>query len=298
MTAQTVLEGETSAPQRRSLFSLIGARRSTTLPRGLVLPVLLFLLAFFVLPLVDNVVRSVDPARGFSDYVKLFTDAYYLKAIGTTVALSLGVTALCLLAGYPVAYVLVRHAGRLGGLLIFIIIAPLLTSIIMRTFGWLVLLSRQGLVNKALLELGIIDVPIRMSTGIVPTVVALVHLMIPFMVLSIASVLQSINPRLEESARILGAGRVRTFLAITLPLSLDGIATGTILVFMLVNGSFVTLLMLGGGAMQTLPLLIYQQFNITRDFAFGAALSNVLIVIAVVCLYLQLTLIKRRGVDA
>ena len=116
------------------------------------------------------------------------------------------------------------------------------------------------------------------------------------MVLSIASVLQGIDRRLEESARILGAGKLQTFLRVTLPLSIDGVGTGAILVFMLANGSFVTLLLLGGGTLQTLPLLIYQQFNTTRDFPFAATMSNALLVLAVCCLYAQLRLIRRRGV--
>ena len=223
------------APAQRKA-GLFGAGHSASLPWGLVLPALIFLGIFFVAPLIENVFRSVDPARGSADYVKIFTDSFYLGVVWNTLWLSAVVTALCVVVGYPVAYLLVRHAGRWSGLLVFVIVAPLLTSIIMRSFGWLVLLSRQGLVNRLLLDMGIIDAPLRMSNGV-------------------------------------------------------------ILVFMMASGSFVTLLILGGGAIQTLPLLIYQQFNVTRDFAFGAALSNVLLVLAVLCLYLQLTYIKRRGAD-
>jgi putative spermidine/putrescine transport system permease protein len=125
-------------------------------------------------------------------------------------------------------------------------------------------------------------------------VAALVHVLVPFMVLSIASVLQGIDRRLEESAEILGASGWRAFLEITLPLSMDGIGTGSILVFMVANGSFVTLLMLGGG-LQTLPLLIYQQFNTTRDFGMVGTLSSLLLVIALICLWLQLRLVRRQG---
>jgi putative spermidine/putrescine transport system permease protein len=118
------------------------------------------------------------------------------------------------------------------------------------------------------------------------------------MVLSIASVLQGIDIRLEESARILGASRLQAFLRVTLPLSLDGIGTGAIVVFMVANGSFVTLLLLGGNSLLTLPLLIYQQFNTTRDFGLASAMGNLLLVAAVGCLYLQLRLIKRRGIKS
>lgn len=126
--------------------------------------------------------------------------------------------------------------------------------------------------------------------------VALVHVLVPFMVLSIAAVLQTVNPRLEEAARLLGAGKTATFTRVTLPLSLDGIGTGSILCFMLASGSFVTLLLLGSGSVRTLPLLIYQQFNTTRDIGLASAMSNVMLVIALACLFIQLRYIRRRGV--
>ena len=215
--------------------------------------------------------------------------------IATTFGLSLGVTLICLVAGYPVAYYLVRGSGRGSGLIVFLLITPLLTPIIMRSFGWEVILSRAGLVNSVLRSLGWIGRPLMLLNGPVAGVVGLVHVQIPFMVLSIAAVLQSINPGLEDSARVLGAGRWSTFFHVTFPLSLDGVATGAILVFMLTNGSFVTLLLLGGGSLQTLPLLVFQQFNTTQDTTMAAAMSNLLLVIALICLFLQLRLIRRRG---
>ena len=215
--------------------------------------------------------------------------------IATTFGLSLGVTLICLVAGYPVPYYLVRGSGRGSGLIVFLLITPLLTPIIMRSFGWEVILSRAGLVNSVLRSLGWIGRPLMLLNGPVAGVVGLVHVQIPFMVLSIAAVLQSINPGLEDSARVLGAGRWSTFFHVTFPLSLDGVATGAILVFMLTNGSFVTLLLLGGGSLQTLPLLVFQQFNTTQDTTMAAAMSNLLLVIALICLFLQLRLIRRRG---
>jgi putative spermidine/putrescine transport system permease protein len=268
---------------------------------ALLLPAMLFLAGFFVMPLANTVASSItakDGALTLALYQRLLFDPFYLGVIGETLALSLGVTLICILLGYPIAYYLVRHGGRWSGAIIFALIGPLLTSIIMRTFGWQVLFARRGLVNAVLVDwLGILGAPLRVmgSTGLV--VAALVHVLVPFMVLSIASVLQGIDRRLEESARILGAGRWRAFCEIVLPLSLDGIGTGSILVFMIANGSFVTLLLLGGG-LQTLPLLIYQQFNTTRDFAMVGAMSTVLLAIALVCLYLQLRLVRRKGAPA
>jgi putative spermidine/putrescine transport system permease protein len=261
-----------------------------------------FLVFFFVVPIVNNVLNTDNLATLAEQrtaafyYNKLFTDPYYLNIIWVTIALSVGVTLICVVVGYPVALFLVRHAGRWSGLVIFLLIAPLLTSIIMRTFGWRVIFARRGMLNDFLLNIDLIERPISFLQGPSSVVVGLVHVLIPFMVLSIASVLRSIDPSLEESARILGASRIKTFFKVTFPLSLDGIGTGFIIVFLLANGSFVTLLLLGGGELRTLPLLIYQQFTISRDFQFAAAMSNVLLAIAVGCLYLQLRLIRRKGV--
>ncbi|WP_018897714.1 ABC transporter permease [Rhizobium sp. 2MFCol3.1] len=278
------------APTRRSSRLLM--------PHLMALPAVLFLVVFFVLPLIDNGMRSIvadDGSFTLSRYVSLLTDGFYLGIIGQTVLLSAGVTVISILIGYPVAYFLVRKAGRYAGLIIFLLIAPLLTSIIMRTFGWQVLFARRGLVNNLLVDqLGILSAPLRLTNSPEIAIAALVHVLVPFMVLSIATVLQGIDTRLEESAKILGANRLRTFFEVTLPLSLDGIGTGAILVFMIANGSFVTLVLLGGG-LQTLPLMIYQQFNTTRDFGMASAMSTILLVIAVLCLFLQLRLVRRKG---
>ncbi|WP_118134640.1 ABC transporter permease [Oceanicella sp. SM1341] len=272
--------------------------RTALRPWMLVLPALLFLAGFFVAPLIDNGARSFLGEEGgftLARYWQLLSDRFYLGVIFETVALSAGVTLISALIGYPVAYFLVRKAGKWSGLVIFLLIAPLLTSIIMRTFGWQVLFARRGLVNNLLVDqIGLLDRPLRLLNTPEIAIAALVHVLVPFMVLSIASVLQGVDRRLEESAQMLGAGRVRTFFEVTLPLSLDGVGTGAILVFMIANGSFVTLVLLGGG-LQTLPLLIYQQFNTTRDFGMASAMSTILLVIALVCLWLQLRLVRRQG---
>jgi len=266
------------------------------------LPAVLFLAMFFVLPLVHNFLRGFGgEAVGQSPwfyYAKLFTDIYYLGILGETLRVSLVVTVACLVLGYPVAYFMVRHAGKWNALILFCLITPLLTSVIMRTFGWQVLLSRTGLLSQWLLSLGLIDRPVDLARQPIAVYIGLVHVLIPFMVLSIAAVLRGIDERLEESARALGATKLGAFLRITLPLSLDGVATGCILVFVLTNGSFVTMLLLGGGRVVTLPLLIYQQFNLTQDTLFASAMGNVLLVAALICLVLQVRFIRRKGVKA
>jgi len=262
-------------------------------------PALAFLALFFVAPLGGNLLRSLTEGQAQDDaafyYAKLLTDEYYLSVMWETIRVSLITTLICLAVGYPVALFLVRHAGRWHGVLLFLLVAPLLTSIIMRTFGWRVLLARRGLLSNTLLDLGLIARPLDLLNDPVSVFVGLVHVLVPFMVLSIAAVLQGIDRRLEESARVLGASRLRAFLSVTLPLSVEGMATGAILVFMLTNGSFVTMLLLGGGKVVTMPLLIYQQFTMTQDLAFASAMGNVLLLAALACLALQVGMLRRRG---
>ena len=286
---------------RRSALNWLGVTATgPAVPLIWAAPAVLFMLAFALIPLIDNMIRSVGPAGSLSlaPYQRLFFDSFYLGVLATTLGFSFLVTLVCLLVGYPVAYFMVRHANRLYGVCIFFLVAPLLTSIIMRTFGWRVLLARRGFLNATLMDLGLTTQPLDLLNGPVVALLATVQVLTPFMVLAIASSLQGVDRRIEESARLLGAGRAATFFRITLPLTLDGIGTGFILVFMLANGSFVTLLLLAGGSVQTLPLLIYQQINTTRDFALASAMSNVLLVSAVICLVIQARLLRRRGVKA
>jgi putative spermidine/putrescine transport system permease protein len=288
-----------------AMSAQVRARPGVLPARGLlpIVPAVAFLLFFFVVPLVENGAHSVwlpSPGGGrFSAeyYLKLFSDSYYLTVIGQTILLSFIVTAICAILGYPVAYFMVRHAGRWNGLIIFLLVAPLLTSIIMRTFGWSVILARNGVLNATLLSLGIIERPLRLLQGPSSVIIGLVHVLVPFMVISIAAVLKGVDRQLEEAAQLLGAGRFRTFREVTLPLSLDGVATGSIIVFMLANGSFLTMLLLGGGSVVTLPLLIYQQFLLVQNLGFAAAMGNVLLALAVLSLFLQLRLIRRQGVQ-
>lgn len=259
------------------------------------LPALIFLTVFFLFPLAANVLRSFPEDDPLGFYRALFTDPFYLGVVWQTVKVSAITTLVCLVMGYPVSFFMVRYAGRWNALIVFLLIAPLLTSIIMRTFGWTVLFARRGLVNSVLLDLGLLEKPVNMVNSELMVYVGLIHVLAPFMVLSITSVLQGVNRNLEESAQILGASRLRTFLTITLPLSVDGIATGCILVFVLTNGSFLTMLLLGGGKVTTLSLLIFQQFTLTQNIGFAAAMGNVLLLFALIGMFIQLKYLRRKG---
>ncbi len=261
-------------------------------------PVLAFLAAFFVLPLALNIFRT-QYGLSFTgvgqNYVRLLSDPYYAGVLVETLKVSIIATLASLLVGYPVAFFMVRFAGRWSGVVVFFVIAPLLTSIIMRTFGWRVLLARRGLFNTVLGSLGLLQHPQNLADDSIAVYIGLVHVLVPFMVLSISAVLQGVDVRLEESARVLGAGRFRTFLHVTLPLSAEGIATGCLLTFVVTNGSFLTMLLLGGGKITTIALLIYQQFSTTQDVGFAAAMGNVLLLVAAICFAAQYRALSRRA---
>ncbi|MGD9866351.1 MAG: ABC transporter permease, partial [Pseudodonghicola sp.] len=210
-------------------------------------PAVLFLIVFFVLPLIANAWWSTGTeARGqrgvWENYTVLVTDPFYFSVLRETIFLAVVVTLACVVLGYPLAYFMVRKAGRWKGLILFALIAPLLTSVVMRAFGWRVIFAKRGLMNTVLLDLGILDRPINLFNHPVSVYVALIHILLPFMVLSISSVLQGIPRSLEEAARFLGASKLRAFFTVTLPLSIEGILSGSFLVFVLTNGNFVAAL--------------------------------------------------------
>jgi putative spermidine/putrescine transport system permease protein len=174
-----------------------------------------------------------------------------------------------------------RMRSRLGhALLLMAVIAPMLTGIVVRTFAWMTLLADRGVINTTLTWLGFIEKPLPLMYGEFGVVIGLVHIYVPFMVLTLVGVIGRIDPALEEAARNLGAGRPRTFLEVTLPLSLPGILAGSLLVFALAISAYVTPVLLGGGNVLTLPMLIYQQVSASFNLGFAGALGVVLLAVS------------------
>lgn len=261
----------------------------------LAMPAFLFLAVFFVGPLVVNLGESFrlpDGSVGFGQYARALGDSYYLGVLLNTILLGVGVTAVCLLLGYPLAVAIAQSSGPLKSVLIFLVVTPLLINVVVRTFGWMVILGRSGFLNYALRSLGLDT--INISGGWPGIGIAMVHVLMPFMVLSIASALEGIDGMLEEAAMTLGATPSRTFLHVVLPLSMEGVVTGTLLVFALCMGSFVTVMLMGSNATMVLPLLVYQQLNLASDWPFAAALGTILVVVVVAATVLQLSLTRRR----
>jgi len=267
------------------------------------IPLLVLLLAFFVLPFGVMLYQSFflsllqSPAGSsptLANYAKAFGDFFYLRVLLQTLALGAAVTGLALVLGYPVAYVLARTRTRWRQLLIFLVISPLVVSIVIRSYGWMVLLGRVGTVNTVLQALGLVEKPLPLMYNWFGVVVALTHVLLPFMILTLTSVIEGIPESLEDTAAVLGAGWWQRFCHVVFPLSMEGVGAGITLVFMLTIGSFVSVLLLGGSDTLVLPLLIYQQVILLNN-NFAAALGMSLLAISVVLLYAQARVFRVRG---
>jgi len=266
---------------------------ATTRPNGLalfILPSALLFALFFFLPiglmalmsvLTGNPVVMPKVAFTTRHYARMIDDPFYLEVIWTTIRIGLVTTLVALAIGYPLAHWMARIKSRTGhALLLMAVLAPMLTGIVVRTFAWMTLLSDKGVVNQTLMSLGVIGQPLKLMYTETGIVVGLVHIYVPFMVLTLTGVIGRIDERLEQAAENLGASPLRAFLEVTLPLSLPGILAGSLLVFALAISAYVTPILLGGFQIMTLPILIYQQISANFNVGFAAALGIVLLMLS------------------
>lgn len=234
-----------------------------------------------------------DGPHTLANFRRIVSDPYLLSATLTTISLAGTVTLACLIFGYPLAAFLARSNSALKSVLYFSLVAPLLVSIVLRTIGWTILLGNVGLVNNILLAFGLIDSPLRLLGNFWSVTLAMTHVLLPFMVLSVSAVLAKLDPSIEEAAKMLGAGRFQVFLNVTFPLSLSGVAVGSVIVFCLTLGSYVTPAWLGRGQVQVLPITVYQQMVIYIDWPNGTAAALLLAGIALLASLVASTWLKR-----
>lgn len=256
----------------------------------LLLPAFLLLAAFFVAPLISVVILSIVPTRstdvaGIEAYLRIFTDTFYLRVLAVTLLFGAGISILAVVIGYPIAALMTRAGPRERAAIAFMVVAPLLISMVVRAYGWQLVLGNRGLINSVVMSLGFRPLPLIYNWFSLS--VSTLHVLLPFAVLSIAGVLGRLDRSVEESAATLGAAPWRVFVLITLPRVKNGIATAAILVFLLALGTFVTVLMLGGPRTQVASLLLYQQVTITFDHSFASALAVSLMLVTVAILLLQ-----------
>lgn len=286
---------DTGSPVAGSGFDLQApapSRRRLAIPRFgwgiLVLPAIILLALVFLLPLLHLALMSlhrrigmglVDPAWTTVNYVAFLTDRFYLGIVLETVGLGLVVLAVSIVIAYPVAYVLARSRSRWRGTLIFAVMSPLLISVVIRNLGWLPVLSDGGLANWLLLKTGIVSHPLRLISSYTGVVIGLVHALSPFMILSLMTVIQRIEPEIEEAALSLGAGPIETFWRVVLPLSRPGLLGGSLLVFTVVLSAFTTPAMMGGNHVLVMATYIAQQIRGSLNYPAGATAAVVLLVL-------------------
>ena len=255
---------------------------------GLLAPAVIVLVLVFVLPSIDlfrlslgwmDAQRSIHSDVSLSNYWEFARNPYYHRMVWGSLKLTVWVACLCLLLGYPATHYMIHIESAIYRTVLYaIVVSPLLISVIVRTYGWVVLLANNGVVNGTLHTFGLIDKPVRMLGTFGSVVIATVHVLLPFMMLPIASALQGLDPALERAAQSLGANPLQTFWRVTLPLSMPGVLAGTSLVIALTLGIFITPLLVAGPLQPLFAIGIYYVTLSQLNFPLGAALSFILLV--------------------
>jgi putative spermidine/putrescine transport system permease protein len=279
--------------------------RATWVGIGLILPAALYLLVFLLLPagrlIADGfMTQGSDGSLGapytIEHYRHFFGTALYAHVLLVTLRISLVTAALAAVLGYPVALVMARSTPAISRAVTLVTIAPLIVSVVVRTYGWQLILGNgpAGILNWVLMSAGLIQTPLRLLYTETAVVIGSLHVFLPMMVLPLSSALGRIDPHLEEAARTLGMPSWQVFRRVTFPLSLPGLAVGFTLVFSLTAGSFVTPAILGGTNAQMLGNLIDQQITAVYDWPFGATIATVLVAIVVGVNMLSMRVLEGR----
>ena len=255
----------------------------------------LWLLVFFLVPILIMLVYSVMPRgiyggveRGFTlEHYRRFFDPLYLDILQRTFVWSIACTVICLLLGYPVAYV-IALGGRWKNLLLFLVVLPFWTSFLVRTFAMIFLMRDTGLINAWLLKLGLVQDPITMLYTPFAVMAGLVYGFLPFMILPIYASLEKLDLSLLEAAEVLGARPAARFRRVTLPLSMPGVVAGCLLVFIPALGSFLTSDLLGGAKQLMIGNLVQNQFSAARNWPFGSAASFIVMALVLVAVLFYL----------
>jgi mannopine transport system permease protein len=253
----------------------------------MIAPILIVLLAAFYLPVFQLLATSFGwPRFSLQNYQRLYNDSLYALVLLRTVRISALVTLFCLLIGYPVAWLLARVNGWKASVLAGLILLPLWTSVLVRTYAWTVLLQRTGLLNSLLLWSGLTAQPLQLLYTEGAVIAAMVHVLLPFMILPLWSALRQISRAYERAARVLGCSGARILVSVTIPLSTGGIWTGCLFVFLLSLGFFVTPALIGGPRQMMIATLISQQALDLLDWPFVSAIGVVMIALVLIGLSL------------
>jgi ABC-type spermidine/putrescine transport system permease subunit I len=285
-----------TSPISNARLSRAAARRDRLLA-ALGVPAFAMLALLFAYPVLRLMSLSVE-GGSLEWYEKALGGRLYLEVYFITVRVAVIVTMITLLLSYPIAYFLATTTRLAAALGFALVILPLWTSILVRTYAWMVLLGRNGIINKSLLAVGFIEEPLALLHNELGVVIGMVHVLMPYMVLPIYAAMRRVDPDLIQAAEGLGAGSVRIFGRIFLPLSAQGIYAGSILVFVLSLGFFITPALLGGGRVIMIAVLIEQQVREVLNWPFAGALSTVLLAATIATYGLAQRAISERASGA
>lgn len=270
----------TAGTQPRNEAKLIGqARREQARLMVLSAPAFILIAALVLAPMGWLFWLSIHGSDGFTldNYMRLLQPSYKLTLI-TTFELAFLVTGVCVLLGYPLAYIGSQLGPRMSKLLMLCVLFPFWTSLLVRTYAWLVLLQREGVINNWLIDAGLIDTPLKLVHNFTGTTIGMVHIMLPFLVLPLYASMKTVDLDLMKAAANLGASPVRAFWQIYVPLTMSGLGAGVILVFVLSLGFYVTPALLGGGRVMMWAMQIEQSLTLYADWGVASALGVVLLV--------------------
>ncbi|WIM11270.1 ABC transporter permease [Enhydrobacter sp.] len=242
----------------------------------------------------DKATKTMIAALTPANYLRFFTDPYYTSALATTVEVALLSTAVCLVLGFPLAYVVARTQSRFKHLLIIAIVLPLFVGNAVRAAGWMVIFGNKGFVNVGLAWLGLTDRPIEIMFTEKAVIIGIIAVTLPFMVLSLQSVIEGVDRAVEEAAFSLGAPPLAMFRRVLWPLALPGVLAGTILTFILCMNAYATPYLLGGPVFKMMAPLVYNTFTQQANWPFGGAIAFVLMAVTLTLTVAANLLIQRR----
>ena len=240
---------------------------------------------------------GILPRWDLANYADLAADPLFHEALGRTFRVAAVTTAACLLVGVPEAWIIHRMSPRWRGFMLLLVVGPLLVSVVVRTFGWMVLLGTNGLVNQALLALGVPGAPFRMMFTEFAVVLGLVHVMVPLVVLAVWASLGRLDPALFRAAESLGAGRFTVFRRVVLPNVMPGVLGGALMVFCLSASAFATPAMLGGRRLKVVSSMAYNEFLNTLNWPLGAAIATLLLLAVLAATLLWTRFVERRALS-
>jgi ABC-type spermidine/putrescine transport system permease subunit I len=267
-------------PELISLTSKALQRRAKTKWLLLLALPLLVLLTLYAYPISRMLLLSLfDPEFTMKNYIHFFKISSYSYVLVNTFKMSISVTVICLLLGYPIAYLLSTTSSRIKNLLMIMVILPFFTAFLVRTYAWMVILGRTGVLNQLLINWGFISSPLKLMHNLFGVYVGMVQILLPFMILPTYSVMAGINKDLMKAAENLGATPFRVFFHIFLPLSLPGVGGGSLLVFIIGLGFFITPALLGGISDVMISMFIETQVNQLLNWGFASAMAVILLAV-------------------